>query len=233
MSSNTYIYALADSNTGIVKYIGKSNDPEHRLTTHLSTSRIFKNTPKNAWLKSLSVRPELIILDEVSKDNWEFWERYWISQFKTWGFDLKNSTDGGDGGNTNQGKIFGPLSEEIRSKISKTTKQGMLSENIKAKCRLGASITRSKILTKEGKLRPDIIAKKREAAKKSVSVINSKGEMIRSFDSITSCQTYYKLPYKKFKSAAVLNNPADFKQLLDAAKATKQTTFTYSLLKEF
>jgi len=31
----------------------------------------------------------------------------------------------------------------------------------------------------------------------------------------------------------VLNNPADFKTLLESAKATKKPTFTYTLLKEF
>lgn len=31
----------------------------------------------------------------------------------------------------------------------------------------------------------------------------------------------------------VLNNPADFKKLMDMAKATKQPFFTYTLLKEF
>jgi hypothetical protein len=29
---------------------------------------------------------------------WGFWEIYWINQFKTWGFELKNLTNGGDGG---------------------------------------------------------------------------------------------------------------------------------------
>lgn len=31
----------------------------------------------------------------------------------------------------------------------------------------------------------------------------------------------------------VLNNPADFKSLLESAKATKRSSFTYTLLKEF
>ena len=35
------------------------------------------------------------IIDEVPEEEWEFWEQYWISQFKCWGFNLTNLTLGG------------------------------------------------------------------------------------------------------------------------------------------
>jgi group I intron endonuclease len=35
------------------------------------------------------------IIDEIDGE-WEWLEQYWISQFKTWGFTLKNMTEGGD-----------------------------------------------------------------------------------------------------------------------------------------
>jgi len=36
-------------------------------------------------------------LDEVPEDEWKFWEIYWISQVKQWGFDLTNGNNGGGG----------------------------------------------------------------------------------------------------------------------------------------
>lgn len=36
-------------------------------------------------------------LDIISKDEWKFWESYWIEQFKSWGFNLKNKNKGGGG----------------------------------------------------------------------------------------------------------------------------------------
>lgn len=51
------------------------------------------------WIQSLKkqgLKPVLEVIDEVQED-WEIMEQYWISQFKTWGFDLLNLTEGGDG----------------------------------------------------------------------------------------------------------------------------------------
>lgn len=44
----------------------------------------------------MGLKPIIEIIDEVPVSEWEFWEIYWISQFKTWGFDLTNGTEGGD-----------------------------------------------------------------------------------------------------------------------------------------
>jgi len=35
-------------------------------------------------------------LDHTNDDDWSWLERYWISQFKAWGFNLLNHTDGGE-----------------------------------------------------------------------------------------------------------------------------------------
>jgi hypothetical protein len=42
-------------------------------------------------------KPEFVIIDEVCTDEWIFWEKYWISQFKCWGFILENRNKGGGG----------------------------------------------------------------------------------------------------------------------------------------
>lgn len=95
-----YIYGLVDPITNDVKYIGKANNTRKRLHTHLTKNNLVKCTYKNNWINGLlnkKLKPELIIIDEVLQSEWEFWEKYWISQFKTWGFKLTNLTDGGGG----------------------------------------------------------------------------------------------------------------------------------------
>ena len=57
--------------------------------------------------------PILEIIDIVPGENWTFWERWWISLFKSWGFNLVNIGIGGEGG---------PLSEETKKKISLSNK---------------------------------------------------------------------------------------------------------------
>ena len=116
----TFIYTLTDPRTNQIRYVGKSNKPSKRLSCHLG--RTEKNH-KYSWLKQLDnegLKPILDIIDEVPNDEWRFWEQYWISQFRTWGFDLTNLTDGGEGfasGELNPAHL--PHVKELRSKIHK------------------------------------------------------------------------------------------------------------------
>jgi len=104
-------------------YIGKSNRPQGRVGHHR------KNFGENITLE---------IIDKVPLNEWKFWETYWIEQFKSWGFDLKNKNKGGGGATkqnfssqrnkkiakanmgmskSHKGK---PLSEEHKAAIKKT-----------------------------------------------------------------------------------------------------------------
>lgn len=98
----TFIYILFDPRLESNKcYVGKSDNPILRLSQHLR--KINRKTKKVDWirgLKKLNLTPELFIADEVNINEWIFWERYWITQMKVWGFNLVNGTEGGDGGNT-------------------------------------------------------------------------------------------------------------------------------------
>jgi DNA-binding CsgD family transcriptional regulator len=96
---NVIIYTLSDPFTKNVRYIGKTNCIKKRLNSHICKSNLLKNTHKNNWIKNLlsvNSKPIIEIIDEVSINEWEFWEKYWIAQFKAWGFKLTNLTDGGD-----------------------------------------------------------------------------------------------------------------------------------------
>lgn len=94
----TYIYTLSHPISKEVKYVGKTVNPKQRKHNHSNVSR-DKGTYKRNWINSLKtqkLRPVFEVIDEVEND-WKFWEKYWISQFKAWGFNLCNHTIGGDG----------------------------------------------------------------------------------------------------------------------------------------
>lgn len=138
----TYIYALVDPRDGNTRYIGKTNNPRLRLKSHFNKSR-HKNTYKFNWINSLrelGLKPILEIIDEVPKSEWKYWERFWIYQFKQWGFNLTNSTSGGNGltfGNStsykkgNKNLLGYKHSEETKELISNLQKGRLGSHNAK------------------------------------------------------------------------------------------------------
>ena len=124
------IYALLDPNTEQIRYVGKTvHCPKRRLQNHLHEKG---NTYKCNWIKSLNGKiPELLILDTVSKDDWIFWEQYWISQCKTWGFKLTNTTIGGEGGSGMK------HSEERKQQISNFLLGRVISQETRNKISIG------------------------------------------------------------------------------------------------
>jgi hypothetical protein len=134
----SYIYSLSDPRNGEVRYIGKANSLKKRLGGHLRKDN--KDSHKDRWIKSLRVNgllPVMEIIDEVSVEDWEFWEIYWIAQFKQWGFKLTNSAIGGQGSNfvsqTTKDKLSSrskgiPKSEKHRKNISNGRKGIAFSE---------------------------------------------------------------------------------------------------------
>src|ERR1035437_7880045 len=96
-----YIYTLSDPETNYIKYVGKTNNPRRRLKKHLSRFDLLnEKTLKSKWILSLLDKeqlPKFEILDEGDDCSINDLEIYRISQLKSWGFELKNMTDGGDG----------------------------------------------------------------------------------------------------------------------------------------
>lgn len=101
----SYIYYLSSSESpDQIRYVGKT---DHKLSTRLNghITRAKENRKKTKSRKSYWILNELKkgnqiqihLLDEVPKEEWKFWEIYWISQVKSWGFKLTNTTKGGDG----------------------------------------------------------------------------------------------------------------------------------------
>jgi hypothetical protein len=125
----TFIYALVDPRDGQIKYIGKSNNPHQRLFTHYCDKRA---NPKLNWLnklKSLNLRPEVLVLDKVLMSEWQFWEEWWYDLTKSWGYKLKNSDKCGKGvsyqtettrKNISKGNLGKKFSQKHKDKISET-----------------------------------------------------------------------------------------------------------------
>ena len=131
----TFIYSLSDPITGEIRYIGKANNPKKRILDHVRENKTSNKSHKISWIKSLIAKdllPIVEIVDEVPKLDWEFWEQYWISQFKYWGFNLTNISPGGYNNNYKRttetkkkmriSKLGTTLPIEHRKKISESVK---------------------------------------------------------------------------------------------------------------
>lgn len=95
--NNTYIYSLSDPTSDQVKYIGKTNYPKRRYAAHFKKANMV-HLKKEEWinsLKKIGLKPKMSIEDEVPISEWGFWEQYYISLYKSWGFSLLNATSGG------------------------------------------------------------------------------------------------------------------------------------------
>lgn len=153
------IYTLQSTrNLQEVRYVGKTNQTiKRRLSGHLSAAKksLSNNYTQNHnynWInKELKDGYDIIIteldkLDFQINEDWEWLEQYWISQIKSWGFNINNLTKGGDG-NKNQHfskesiekraqKIRGiPRDENVRRKISQGLLGCIRSEETKNKVR--------------------------------------------------------------------------------------------------
>lgn len=153
------IYTLSSSaSPNDIRYVGKTiKTIKRRLQGHLCKAReykekgIYTNHNYNWINKELSLGHHIIIEEVESlefKENepWEWFEQYWICQFKIWGFNLTNITEGGEKGHTESSseesirkraeKIIGiPRDLNTRTKISKELTGKSKSQDVKNKIR--------------------------------------------------------------------------------------------------
>ena len=117
------IYTLSDPITQEIRYIGKTNkELVNRWYSHCSNYKLSREKSyKNSWilsLKKLGLKPKIELLEEVLESEWQFWEIYWISQFKNWGFNLTNMTKGGEGNNGGKGCLGYKHTQKAKENIS-------------------------------------------------------------------------------------------------------------------
>ena len=133
----TTIYSLSDPTTGEIRYIGKTyNALRKRLYSHINECKSDNKSHKINWIKSLLNNDEVPIIstiDIIPTSEWQYWEKYWIEQFKQWGFNLTNISLGGYDNNykrtdktkskMRKSKLGTKLSEDQKNKISDSVKQ--------------------------------------------------------------------------------------------------------------
>lgn len=190
----SYIYILIDPIDQKIKYVGKTDHPIKRLNEHIRKHK-YTITYKNNWITKLlnnNLKPILEIIDIVPFKEWGFWETYWITQIKSWGFNLYNLTLGGEGGN------FGILSNK---KISQKLKNRKFSdETIKkmsnsAKKRKISEEGRKKLSESRKGEKNSMYGKKqstycKESKYKPVVQLTQTGEIIKEWKSLKEVNEY-------------------------------------------
>jgi len=97
-----YIYGLECPIENTIRYIGKSNNPNKRLSGHITTAISGRYAHRTSrWIRRLaaqSLKPRLVILHIVGKgERWQEVERKFIADAESHGWRLTNSTLGGEG----------------------------------------------------------------------------------------------------------------------------------------
>jgi len=120
----TNIYALVDPRNDTVRYIGKTGDLRKRMWEHKCAKkpRVYKE-----WISFLleeNTLPKIELLDWVPKNEWEFWERHYISLYKSWGFDLLNLLDGGNQSQVDKNKMKKILAVSARKAVETNRRIG-------------------------------------------------------------------------------------------------------------
>lgn len=94
-----YVYGLSDPRTDELHYVGKTECKLGvRLSGHVSIKETRKNTWKNRWIRSLldqGLRPEIWAIEEISAEQIEEAEAFWIEYFTYIGAELYNCLPGG------------------------------------------------------------------------------------------------------------------------------------------
>ena len=91
--STSFIYALEESDTCLVRYVGKTKDPYRRMIRHRNLYDYDHNLHRANWIKKVFDRGadvEMVILEEVSLPDVERVEMAWIQMLCEAGCDLTN-----------------------------------------------------------------------------------------------------------------------------------------------
>lgn len=86
-----YIYALIDPITHEIRYIGKTDRTNNRISAYKNRKHPQSKRMKK-WLESIDYKPEMVVFQEVSDHiAARVMEIYWIRHFKNLGCDLLNT----------------------------------------------------------------------------------------------------------------------------------------------
>lgn len=140
-----YIYALHCPIANTVRYIGKTNNPDYRFASHLTSAKSGKYSHYTAkWLRKVlaaGLRPTMEILEELDDaEPWEEYERFYIQFGEEFGWRLTNTNPGGEGGGFVRAEdkakwaaaIRASYTPEVRAKMSERLKQALDNPRTKA-----------------------------------------------------------------------------------------------------
>lgn len=95
------IYVLKDPRNNQIRYVGVTTQKlNQRLAQHINAAKRNEMRHVCKWIKSLlkiDLRPIIEQIDEVSDNDWQKWEIYYISYYKEIGCNLTNIDKGGNG----------------------------------------------------------------------------------------------------------------------------------------
>lgn len=97
MSETTFIYALKEPDTGEIRYVGQSENPQDRFRRHCGTK---EKCHRGNWIRALKKSGQKPILEIVDEAPYEFRgpvEAAYVQFFREQGCNLVNGTPGGDG----------------------------------------------------------------------------------------------------------------------------------------
>lgn len=122
MKPTYLIYGLIDPDTDQVRYVGKSSSGLKRPSHHWLHKQLRERRDRcHNWVRSVLARGKIPIVKVLQEtENSEALnelEKMWITNLRIQGCDLTNMTEGGDG-------IVGPMSLEVKEKISRARKLG-------------------------------------------------------------------------------------------------------------
>ena len=178
---NIYIYTLECPIKNNIFYIGKTKNLKERYHSHCTPNK-RKGGKLYAYLKYIknnNLKPILNIIDSTDDINWSWLEQYWISQFKCWGFNLLNVTNGGEK------QYHFKHSEETKKLISQKQLGKKLPKewrNNISKGKKGKKFSNAHIIN----LSKSHKNKSVEHSYKSVYQIDKNFKILNKFDSITS-----------------------------------------------
>src|ERR1700676_2228644 len=96
LNNATYIYALHDPRDWSIRYVGKANDPTHRLKIHIANRGVVRMRKFIQELRADGLIPVLSILQTCPRSAWQPWEKFWIATIRQSGAHLLNVAPGGN-----------------------------------------------------------------------------------------------------------------------------------------
>lgn len=196
MDDKVFIYGLVQKKINSLRYVGKTTNPKRRFRRHL-TERFLHDNYKDRWIRNTldeCDEVEIIIIDTVEQNEWQYWEKFYISYYKFIGCNLTNTTMGGDQPPSTKGRKH---TEESRLKMSKTKKGKPIpwlnngnKRTEKHKKNLSESLKGRRSPNKDKKFDDERRKKLSEAStcKKKVKQLDLEGNLIKLWDSISEAQ---------------------------------------------